>query len=142
MKYTLLITLFIVSSCPAHTAVVDPATNSISEEAGEALNPMLTLEDLRTMRNRDIREHLGRRLSLGESLVFSLIRGKLKRQDRRQARRERRNARRAERGLPPVEGEVDRTVSSLALGSLVLFIILTVAGVISGLAGASAILWF
>jgi len=142
MKTLLLFVFSIAFLFPAQAALVHPGGDANTTEIEEFSKPILTLDDLRTMRNRDIRDHLGRRVSLGESLAFSLIRGKLKRQDRRQARRERRNARRAERGLPPIESEVDRTVSSLALGSLALFVILTIAGAMSALSGATAILWF
>ncbi|MEL6804995.1 MAG: hypothetical protein AAFO91_14565, partial [Bacteroidota bacterium] len=118
MKTLLLFVFSIAFLFPAQAALVHPGGDANTTEIEEFSKPILTLDDLRTMRNRDIRDHLGRRVSLGESLAFSLIRGKLKRQDRRQARRERRNARRVERGLLPMDEEVGLSDFWLALGSV------------------------
>ncbi|MEM6395050.1 MAG: hypothetical protein AAF741_01790 [Bacteroidota bacterium] len=142
MKVLLSILLLAISQNLIQAALVGPGAEVEQIEAeSNPTEPMLTLDDLRTMRNRDLREHLRRRLTLGESLVFGLIRGKLKRQDRREARRARKNARRAERGLPPLEYEVDKTVSWLALGSLSIFTLITLSAIFSTISPVAFLLW-
>lgn len=135
MKPLLLFVFSIVFLLPAQAALVHPEGDTNTTEIDQFSKRTLTLDDLRTMRNRDISEHLGRRLSLGESIALGIIRGKMKRQERREARRARRNARRAERGLPPLSEDVDKSTSWLALGSLVLFLLTSLIGLSIGAAG-------
>ncbi|MEM8586168.1 MAG: hypothetical protein AAGF87_17980 [Bacteroidota bacterium] len=135
LRLILLLFLLFSAWTQAHAVVVVPNTDTISAAMIYGTEPMLTLDDIRTLRNREIGEKLGRRLSLGESIALGIIRGKMKRQERREARRARRNARRAERGLPPLSEEVDKSTSWLALGSLVLFLLTSLIGLSIGAAG-------
>lgn len=55
------------------------ATPIKSTSQTEVSSNTITLEDIRDLKNKDLRKKLGRRLSLKESIAFSILRGKLKR---------------------------------------------------------------
>lgn len=59
------------------------ATPIKSTGQSEVSSNTITLEDIRDLKNKDLRKKLGRRLSLKESIAFSILRGKLKRMEKK-----------------------------------------------------------